>query len=48
MLAAMGVASAITKQVGVNDTKSLGSDEEGDATRKDLNEAIQGAFLLNF
>ena len=46
MLAAIGVAESITKQVGVNDVDSLSSksDDENNATRQELSQAIQGRF----
>eukprot|EP00804_Cyclotella_cryptica_P026669 CCRYP_007922-RB/>CCRYP_007922-RB protein AED:0.01 eAED:0.01 QI:367/1/1/1/1/1/3/1064/971 len=48
MLAAIGVASSITKQVGLNELASLSSesDEKQTATRRDLNEAIEGTCLV--
>lgn len=46
MLAAIGVAESITKQVGVYDVDSLSSksDDENNATRQELSQAIQGRF----
>ena len=47
MLAAIGVASSITKQVGVDDVGSFSSrsDKNDHATKQDLSEAIQGTRL---
>ena len=48
MLAAIGVAESITKQVGVNDVGSLSSksDDENNATRQELSQAIQGRLTI--
>ena len=48
MLAAIGVASSITKQVGVDDAGSLSSksNDKETATKQELHEAIQGKFMV--
>jgi hypothetical protein len=48
MLAAIGVASSIAKQVGINDVGSISSDDNEYATKQELNDAIQGMYAVAY